>query len=140
MRTAAQHASSAYLASIMEAGLLVQEVLGTQDAVIPKVDINLPHFSTVIDAEELLNIEVLAGTNQRGLSRRVNEARYKELKQGVICVRDETRLASLNLRHAGDWLNVVPSNALGLQLKSREFRIATLYRLGMPVFQMEGPW
>ena len=43
------------------------------------------------------------------------------------------------LLKAGDWLNVVPSQVLGLQLRGQEFRIAVLYRLGAPVFSSEGP-
>ena len=46
---------------------------------------------------------------------------------------------SLSLRHSGDWLNVVPCPALGLQLRPPEFRTAVLYRLGMPVYQADGP-
>ena len=54
-------------------------------------------------------------------------------------VRDTARLNSLTLSHSGDWLNVVPSPALGLQLRGQEFRTSVLYRLGAPVFSSEGP-
>ena len=40
-------------------------------------------------------------------------------EQGVT--REIARLASLGLQHAGDWLNVVPSPALGLHLPPAEF-------------------
>ena len=52
---------------------------------------------------------------------------------------DKARLASLALPHSGDWLHVVPCPAIGLHLKKGEFRVATLYRLGMPVFDRAGP-
>ena len=44
----------------------------------------------------------------------------------------------MGLPHAGDWLNVVPSIALRLHLRSNEFVLATKYRLGVPVFPKEG--
>ena len=50
----------------------------------------------------------------------------------------KARLASLSLPHSGDWLNVVPCPALGLHMRGVEFRVAILYRLGMPVFMTGG--
>ena len=38
----------------------------------------------------------------------------------------------------GDWLNVIPSKALGLHLRRGEFLFAVRYRLGMKVFISEG--
>ena len=42
--------------------------------------------------------------------------------------------------HAGDWLNVVPSSALGLHLpdRDREFRPCLQYWLGLPIFTEGG--
>ena len=43
------------------------------------------------------------------------------------------------LNHAGDWLNNAPLKALGLHLRPPEFVLTVKYRLGMPVFDKEGP-
>jgi hypothetical protein len=43
-------------------------------------------------------------------------------------------LNSLSLPHAGDWLNVVPTPALGLSLNTQEFRASAMYRLGLHIF------
>ena len=48
--------------------------------------------------------------------------------------RETARLASLSLPHSGDYLNVVPSPALGLHLRTAEFNAVTKYRLGCPVY------
>ena len=48
-------------------------------------------------------------------------------------------MASLGLPHAGNWLSVVPSPALGLHLRPSEFIPAIKYRLGIPVYSSEGP-
>ena len=53
--------------------------------------------------------------------------------------REIARLASVSLPHAGDWLNVVPSPALGLHLRSQEFLTVTKYRLGVNNYPMAGP-
>ena len=53
-------------------------------------------------------------------------------------MRDTARLASLGLPHAGDWLNVVPSPALGLHLRPAEFTVSVKYRLGCDVFSASG--
>jgi hypothetical protein len=54
-------------------------------------------------------------------------------------VRDQARMASLGLPHAGDWLNALPSPSLGLHLRPEEFVTAARLRLGAPVFQTAGP-
>ena len=53
--------------------------------------------------------------------------------------REIARMASLGLPHAGNWLSVVPSPALGLHLRPSEFIPAIKYRLGIPVYSSEGP-
>ena len=49
------------------------------------------------------------------------------------------RLASLSLPHTGDWLNCPPIPALGLHLRSAEFVTAVKFRLGLSVYEREGP-
>ena len=48
-------------------------------------------------------------------------------------------MASLGLHHAGDWLNVIPSPALGLHLRPPEFITSVKYMLGMKIFLRDGP-
>ena len=77
--------------------------------------------------------------SQKELSGRVNQKCLENLKSSATEAADRARLASLCLSHSGDWLYVVPCPALGLHLKGPEFRVATLYRLGAPVFSSSGP-
>jgi hypothetical protein len=53
-------------------------------------------------------------------------------------VREEARLATLGLPHDGDWLHVLPSQALGL-LRSQEFVMVVKLRLGMNIYEKVGP-
>ena len=40
--------------------------------------------------------------------------------------------------HAGDWLHAAPILALGLHLQPLEFVLAASYRLGLPLYRVEG--
>ena len=73
------------------------------------------------------------------MSVRIDSYLHGKLLESAEGMRDKVRLGSLGLPHAGDWINVIPSPSLGLQLRSSEFRTAALYRLGLPVFQTAGP-
>ena len=53
--------------------------------------------------------------------------------------REIARMSSLGLPHAGSWLSVVPSPALGLHLRASEFIPVVKYRLGIPVYSTSGP-
>ena len=46
-------------------------------------------------------------------------------------MRSRALALSSSIRHAGDWLNVIPSSALGLHLHDREFRPCLQYWLGL---------
>ena len=52
---------------------------------------------------------------------------------------EKARLKSLTLPHSGNWLNMVPSTALGLHLRPQEFVMVARYRLGLPLYIKEGP-
>ena len=139
IRGAVHHSSSAYLASSMEAQDIVNQLLTNSESVIPHTDVALNHLSGVLDLEERLLGGAILGESQRCLSLKVDTHQQQKLADSISEVRDKARLASLSLPHSGDWLYVVPSVSLGLQLRPSEFRLSVLYRLGLPIFQEEGP-
>ena len=53
--------------------------------------------------------------------------------------REQACLNSASLPHAGDWLNVIPNWALGLMIQSNEYVAAIKYRLGVFVYDTQGP-
>ena len=57
---------------------------------------------------------------------------------GVEEVEARARLQSLTLPHAGDWLHAAPITALGLHLQPQEFVMAAAYKLGLPLYRVEG--
>ena len=69
--------------------------------------------------------------SQRCLSRAIDEASYSALLASAPDGRSKALALSSAIRHAGDWLFVVPSSALGLHLRDREFRLCLQYWLGL---------
>ena len=69
--------------------------------------------------------------HQKPLSRHIDEASFNNLVDSAPDVRSKALALSSSLPHAGDWLNVVPSPALGLSLHDQEFRRCLDYWLGL---------
>ena len=92
--------------------------------------------------DETASLQSLRGTSQNNISIAVDINNIKLLKNhitGLEVVSDIARMASLGLPHAGDWLNVIPSPALGLHLRPPEFITSVKHRLGMNIFLRRGP-
>ena len=77
-------------------------------------------------------------STQKAVSHTIDLHTLQKLATSTTEVREKARLNSLGLPRVGDWLNTVPCKALGLHLRSLEFVTMTRYRLGLPVFQVEG--
>ena len=71
---------------------------------------------------------------QHSLSRAIDEASFDALLASAPNLCSSTLALSSAIRHAGDWLNVVPSPALGLHLHDQEFHFCLLYWLGLQMF------
>ena len=56
---------------------------------------------------------------------------FDALVTGAQDSRSRALALSTAIPHAGDWLNVVPSRALGLHLQDWEFRVSLQYWLGL---------
>ena len=83
----------------------------------------------------------LVGVPQQQLGVRIDLQQQRNLQQGIgeEEVREKARLSSLTLPHAGDWLNTAPLTALGLHLRQAEFVLVAKYRLGLKVYERDGP-
>ena len=86
-------------------------------------------------------VTTLTGVSQKHASLKVDLRNQSLLHQHISEegeVREIARLASLGLPHAGSWLSVVPSPALGLHLRPAEFIPVLKYCLGVPVYSSAG--
>ena len=155
LRAAEDQAPAAYAASILSSQLLLQDLVGPRGpprpaVALPGVDVDLEPKPT-LSPRLLANLSAaqgeeataadLAGMTQKQMSVKIDLHQQQLLVQQVDQQgedRERARLASLSLRHAGDWLNTPPLSALGLHLRAAEFVLAVKYRLGLPVFNTEG--
>ena len=73
--------------------------------------------------------------SQHSLSRAIDEAFFADLLATAANPRSNALALSTSIRHAGDWLNVVPSSALDLHLLDREYLVCLQYWLGLQMFE-----
>ena len=137
LRSAEDHSSSAQISSMLETEHLTESLLKKE----VHVDLGeaLAHYSEKVKEENVLTREQVIGQRQKVLSLRIDLTNRETLAEKMVSSRDRARLNSLEAKHAGDWLNVFPSASLGLKLRPPEFRFASLYRLGMPLYASSGP-
>ena len=69
--------------------------------------------------------------SSRSVSHSIDQANYDHLITSAQDTRSKALALSTAIPHAGDWLSVVPSQALGLHLQDWEFRLCLQYWLGL---------
>ena len=134
LRSASLHAPAAYLASASCSQELVGKMLGHPSSCSPhngSVVAALSASASRPDWQTLEDINV--PLRQHSLSLAIDEATHQRLLSSAPSTRARALVHSSALPHAGDWLNGVPSTALGLHLQDQEFRCCLRYWLGMPL-------
>ena len=100
----------------------------------PHTSSTMAALSAAASRPDWVNLdEVDVPLRQHSLSVIIDEAVYHHLLSSAPSTRFCALALSSALPHAGDWLNGVPSAALGLLLHDREFRCCLRYWLGMPL-------
>ena len=130
LRSASLHAPAAYLASASCSQELVGKMLGHPSSCSPhngSVVAALSASASRPDWQTLEDINV--PLRQHSLSLAIDEATHQRLLSSAPSTRARALVHSSALPHAGDWLNGVPSTALGLHLQDQEFRCC-LYGTG----------
>ena len=141
LRSAEDHSPAAYATSCLSSHQLLLDILETTEEDNPP---SLPQNLLTLLSEkqdEEVTVESLQTKSQKEVSLKIDLHKFSLLKNHYTRennVREMARLASLGLPHAGDWLFVTPSTALGLHLRSREFMVSVRYRLGCQVFPSAG--
>ena len=135
LRWATLHAPAAYVASLHQCSDLVTEILSRP----PVLPVLLPRCVEALavaaarpDWMSAQDIDI--PLRQHSLSRAIDEASFNKLIASAPDTRSRALALSSAIPHAGDWLNVIPSSALGLHLLDREFRPCLQYWLGVPIF------
>ena len=139
LRAAVDHAPVAHATSLLAAQPLLDGLLGEDEQEMSLPQLLLDAISAKIGEET--TVTTLTGVSQKHASLKVDLQNQSLLQQRISEegeVREIARLASLGLPHAGSWLSVVPSPALGLHLRPAEFIPVVKYRLGVPVYSSAG--
>ena len=132
LRSAVLHAPAAYISSIINSLDLVSQILGytpNLPLALPSAISSLARSARMTSWCSLEDIDV--PLQQKTLSRLIDEACFNTLVESAPDVRSRALALSSSLPHAGDWLNVIPSPALGLCLLDQEFRLCLNYWLGL---------
>jgi hypothetical protein len=133
------HSSAAFIASSLQTEELTKKMLG--EDICPRN--TSPAMSLLSNATANATTPLdypLSATSatQKSLSRRVDEIRLFKLVEATTDTHQRALLSSVQLKHTGDYLNVIPSPQLGLKLQDTEFRLACQFRLGIPFYPHGG--
>ena len=136
IRHATLYAPAAFIGSIHQSESLISDILGHPT----KAPLHLPNainaLARVVARPDSIFAESIdVSLRSYSLSHSVDEACFSLLLESSPDVRYRALALSSALPHAGDWLNVVPSSALGLHLMDCEFRLCLRYWLGLQMFQ-----
>ena len=132
LRQAGLHAPAAYISSLFESRPLVARILGYLPAFPPVLLATISALARAAAKDDWNSLEDIdVPLHQRPLSRAIDDASFNSLLGSAPDQRSRALTLSTSLPHAGDWLNVVPSQALGLHLQDHGFRLCLDYWLGL---------
>ena len=136
VRRASLHAPAAYVSSLVQSRQLVTGILGRVPVTTRHLSLALADLSAASRRGEWISTEgVDVPLQQRHLSRAIDQAVFDELCSTAPDTRLKALALSSSISHAGDWLNVIPSSALGLHLHDWEFRLCLQYWLGLQMVE-----
>ena len=140
LRSASLHAPAAYLASRYGSQSLVEWIIGHSSDSFPHSSSTVATLATAANRPDWRCLEDIdIPLRQYHLSQAIDEALSEHLLSTAPSIQSRALAMSSSLPHAGDWLNVVPSNYLGLHLHDREFRCCLCYWLGVPLHSTSFP-
>ena len=137
LRRAALHAPAAYVGSRAQTSELVAGIRGGTPEASEDLSGSITALADAADRPDWSCLEEIDVPLRQGpLSHAIDEAVFNHLLDITPnCPRIRALALSSSLPHAGDWLNVIPSSALGLHLQDKEFRLCLGYWLGLRMFE-----
>ena len=116
------YATAAYIGSLDQSK---QQILGRVPASTNHMTHALQDLAKNVGRDDWTSIEdVDVALRQRHLSKAIDQAVFDDLCATAPNIRFKALALSSSIPHAGDWLNVVPSTALGLHLFDWEYVLA----------------
>ena len=136
LRLASIYAPAAFIGSLVRCQDLISRVLGqtpNESSHLQSTFLALVHNAARPNWHSLEDIDI--PLTQKALSRASDEATFDHLLASAADTRSKTLVLSTSIPHAGDWINVIASQALGLHVLDREFRGCLQYLLGLPMIE-----
>ena len=135
LRQALHHSPAAYIGSWVQCKSLSGGILGHSPPPPSVFPVCVSDLAETAGRPEWLSLQdVDVPLTQRALSKSVDLA----LSDALLNSAPDSRLRALTLScsipHAGDWLDAIPSRALGLHFLDHEFRVCLQYWLGLPIY------
>ena len=141
LRSASLHAPAAFLASSTSSQELIGKMLGRPLSCSTHMESAVTALSSSASKPDWLCLEDIdVPISQHFLSLAIDKAVHQHLFSSAPSTRARTLAHSSALPHASDWLNSVPSAALGLHLQDQEFRYCLRYWLGVPLHSISYSW
>ena len=142
LRGAEDHAAGSHVSSLLSSFTLSRKLQGGEDDGTP-IALPQPLLDNLsLHTGEEATVEQVWGLTQKMLSFKIDQHNLDMLKEQLEAqgdAREVARLASLGLPYAGAWLTTPPIAALGLHLQPSEFTLVSRYRLGIKVYEQDGP-
>ena len=138
LRSANLHAPAAFISSLAQSRRLMAGILDRP--ISPSIHLReaVSMLANAAKKDEWLSVDDIdVPLRQRALSRKIDEACYNSLITTAPDTRSLALARSTAISHAGDWLSVVPSMALGLHFHNREFRLCLKYWLGLRIMNSD---
>ena len=136
IRRASLHAPAAYIGSLDQSRQLVARICGRVPGPSIHLAPALDAMAETVGREDWSSIaDVDVPLRQRHLSKAIDQAVFVDLVSSASDSRSKALALSTAIPHAGDWLNVVPSHALGLHFHDWEFRLCLQYWLGLQMVE-----
>ena len=135
LRQALLHAPAAYIGSLEQCKPLISAMLGHPPALpcyIPECVSAVAESAGRPDWLSLGDVDV--PITQHALSKLLDLALFDTVLDSAHDIRSRALALSCSIPHAGDWLNAIPSRALGLHFLDREYCVCLQYWLGLPIF------
>ena len=137
---ASLHSPAPYIGSVFSTQLLLSEILGYHPSHSTQLSEVFCEFSfSARHPKWSLTDAIDFPIQQRHLSKAIDQSIFYSFLSNAPSSHLKALALSSAIPHAGDWLNVVSSLALGLHLHDQEFRCSLQYWLGVNMFSVSYP-
>lgn len=130
IRSAVDLSASAFLASFQGSKEVISRILANVDAILPDpLEARALNFWSNQSGIIVSTMQHVS-SKMKSWDEPVITAKFESLFSSASDDYNIATLRAVSAAHAGDWLKVIPSAALGLKLDNESFRIAVGFRLG----------